>query len=109
MAFMNELEKKLNSETQCTENGAVGYRTSGKELLDLNFAVSSMRNWDENEICKQYPEHVDIVTDYGEYSDQEIQMVKGIKRAAEFVQAHHRPMTNAELRKNRAEIKNKGI
>ena len=36
MAFMNELEKKLNSETQCTENGAVGYRTSGKELLDLN-------------------------------------------------------------------------
>ena len=40
MAFMNELEKKLNSETQCTENGAVGYRTSGKELLDLNFAVS---------------------------------------------------------------------
>lgn len=292
MAFMNELEKKLNSETQCTENGAVGYRTSGKELLDLNFAVSSMRNWDENEICKAYtkayyenpllavkwlfylrdirgngmgerrafricfkwlvenhfdnvralvelipeygryddwinpiyiermtlnekdermaylnyltnlyskknirmdadnqpeyaggsddlleqkylgeyvpiqddafgiwcvqtghgfesgdinyiasefsgtgliyhfmhngemdhvhefesvlfeilkdPEHVDIVTDYGEYSDQEIQMVKGIKRAAEFVQAHHRPMTNAELRKNRAEIKNKG-
>ena len=60
------------------------------------------------EILKD-PEHVDIVTDYGEYSDQEIQMVKGIKRAAEFVQAHHRPMTNAELRKNRAEIKNKGI
>ena len=38
-----------------------------------------------------------IVTDYGEYSDQEIQMVKGIKRAAEFVQAHHRHMTNGEL------------
>ena len=35
------------------------------------------------EILKD-PEHVDIVTDYGEYSDQEIQMVKGIKRAAEF-------------------------
>ena len=54
MAFMNGLEKKLNSETQRTENGAVGYRTSGKELLNLNFAVSSMRNWDENEICKVY-------------------------------------------------------
>ena len=40
------------------------------------------------EILK-YPEHVDIVADYGEYSDQEAQMVKGIKRAAEFVQAHH--------------------
>ena len=48
----------------------------------------------------QDPEHIDIVTDYGEYSDQEIQMVKGIKRAASFVQSHHRPMTNAELREN---------
>lgn len=53
----------------------------------------------------QDPEHVDIVTDYGEYSNQEIQMIKGIKRAAEFVQLHHRPMTNIELRKIREEIK----
>ena len=59
------------------------------------------------EILKD-PEHVDIMTDYGEYSDQEVQMVKGIKRAAAFVQAHHRPMTVAELCKNRVEIKNKG-
>ncbi len=54
----------------------------------------------------QDPEHIDIVTDYGEYSDQEIQMVKGIKRAVAFVQSHHRPMTTAELRENRMEIKN---
>ena len=26
-----------------TENGALGYRTTGKELLDMNFAISSMR------------------------------------------------------------------
>ena len=57
----------------------------------------------------QDPEHVDIVTDYGEYSDQEMQMVKGIKRAAAFVQSHHRPMTNAELRENIAETENKEI
>ena len=56
----------------------------------------------------QEPEHVDIVTDYGEYSEQEIQMVKGIKRAVAFVQSHHRPMTSAELRENRAEAENKG-
>ena len=55
----------------------------------------------------QDPEHVDIVTDYGEYSEQAIQMVKGIKRTVAFVQSHHRPMTNEELRKNRLEIKNK--
>lgn len=52
----------------------------------------------------QDPEHIDIVTEYGEYSEQEIQMVKGIKRAVAFVQSHHRPMTTAELHKNRAEI-----
>ena len=30
MTFMNDLEKQLNNEKQLTENGAVGYRTSGK-------------------------------------------------------------------------------
>lgn len=54
MTFMNDLEKQLNNEKQLTENGAVGYRTSGKELLDLNFAVSSMRNWNEIEIRKTF-------------------------------------------------------
>ena len=48
----------------------------------------------------QDPEYVDIVTDYGEYSAQEIQMLKAIKRAAVFVQSHHRPMTDAELHGN---------
>ena len=56
----------------------------------------------------QDPENVDIVTDYGEYSEQEINMVRGIKRAAMFVQSHRRPMTSAELRENRSDLKNKG-
>ena len=55
----------------------------------------------------QDPENVDIVTDYDEYSEQEINMVSGIKRSAMFVQSHRRPMTSAELRENRIEIKNK--
>ena len=29
---------------QMTENGAVGYKSTGKVLTDLNFRVSSMRN-----------------------------------------------------------------
>ena len=53
----------------------------------------------------QDPENVDIVTDYGEYSQQEINMVSGIKRAVMFVQSHRRPMTSAELRENSIEIK----
>lgn len=54
---------------------------------------------------RQDPENVDIVTDYSEYSQQEINMVSGIKRAAMFVQSHRRPMTSAELRENSNEIK----
>lgn len=52
MTFMNSLEKQLNNEKQLTENGAIGYKTSGKALLDLNFAVGSMRNWSQDEIVK---------------------------------------------------------
>ena len=53
----------------------------------------------------QDPENVDIVTDYCEDSQQEINMVSGIKRAVMFVQSHRRPMTSAELRENSIEIK----
>ena len=44
--FMENLRRTIGEDfnESVTENGAVGYRTSGKELLDLNFAVSSLRN-----------------------------------------------------------------
>lgn len=54
MAFMEKLEEQLKNEMQLTENGAVGYKTSGKRLLDMNFAVSSMRNWSVREILESY-------------------------------------------------------
>lgn len=57
----------------------------------------------------QDPEHIDIEADYGEYSDQEIQMVKGIKRVVAFVQSHHRTMTNAELRENNVRTEQRKI
>ena len=43
MALMGALKEQLNDEKQQTENGAIGYRTSGRHLLDLNFAVGSMK------------------------------------------------------------------
>ena len=43
-----ELRKRENTST--TENGAVGYKTSNYALLDLNYAVSSLRQSDEREI-----------------------------------------------------------
>lgn len=54
MDFMNEMKKTLNDEKTLTENGAVGYRTTGKELLDLNFAVASLRSASEPEIVNKF-------------------------------------------------------
>lgn len=54
MGFMSQLKNELDNETKLTENGAVGYRTSGKKLLDLNFAVASLRRASETEIINKF-------------------------------------------------------
>lgn len=54
MAFMNALKNELNSEKCLTTNGAVGYVTSGKKLLDLNFSVTSLRKQPEREIINKF-------------------------------------------------------
>lgn len=54
MNFMNALNGTLNNVPSVTENGAIGYKTTGKELLDLNFAVASLRHMDEAEIVKRF-------------------------------------------------------
>lgn len=52
MSFVESLKETLNEDwnVSVTENGAIGYRTSGKNLLDLNFGISSMRNMEDDEI-----------------------------------------------------------
>lgn len=54
--FMGAVKKTLDNEynVSVTENGALGYRTSGKELLDLNFAVASLRGATPQEIAKRF-------------------------------------------------------
>lgn len=54
MAFMNAIKNELNNETKLTENGAVGYRTTGKKLLDLNFSVASLRGASEQTIINKF-------------------------------------------------------
>ena len=53
---MNDLKETLNEDfnVSVTENGAIGYRTSGKSLLDINFAVASMRNMSEQQIVDKF-------------------------------------------------------
>lgn len=86
------------------ESGDINYIAS--EFSGMGLIYHFMRNGQLEHVhgfdsvlaeVLQDPENVDLVTDYGEYSEQEIQMVKGIKSAVTFVQTHHRPMTNAEL------------
>lgn len=54
MNFMQSLNEELNNATQRTENGAVGYRTTGKKLLDLNFSITSLRNKTDIEIANKF-------------------------------------------------------
>lgn len=56
MEFMNAIKNTLENEmnVSVTENGAVGYRTTGKELLDLNFAVASLRKMSDAEVAKRF-------------------------------------------------------
>lgn len=56
MSFMNAVKNEMleNFNTSVTENGAVGYRTTGKSLLDINFAVASLRSASEQNIIDRF-------------------------------------------------------
>ena len=56
MTFMNAMKETMDNEfnVSITENGAVGYRTTGRALLDLNFAVASLRRASEAEIVQKF-------------------------------------------------------
>ena len=56
MEFMNAIKDTLENRMNIsvTENGAVGYRTTGKELVDLNFAVASLRKMSDKEVAERF-------------------------------------------------------
>lgn len=55
MNFMNEMNKTKDLNTRVlTENGAVGHKTTGKYLLDLNFSVASLRSMSANEVFNRF-------------------------------------------------------
>lgn len=54
MNFMELLHKNLTNQKKQTENGAIGYQTTGKALVDLNFAVASLRSESEAQIVKRF-------------------------------------------------------
>lgn len=55
--FMKAVSEELingSENLSTTENGALGYRSSGKALVDLNFKVSSLRNKTDKTIIKEF-------------------------------------------------------
>ncbi len=54
--FIDKLKNTLDNEfnESVTENGAVGFRTTGKDLLDLHFAVSSLRNESSDSVAYRF-------------------------------------------------------
>ena len=54
MSFINQMKQVLDQDLIVTENSATGYRTTGKALLDLNFAVASLRNASDREIISHF-------------------------------------------------------
>lgn len=54
--FMDSLKQTLGEDFNVsrTANGAIGYSTTGKELLDINFAVSSLRNESPESIKRRF-------------------------------------------------------
>lgn len=51
---MKEAYVNSDANVSVTENGALGYRTTGRALLDLNFAISSLRSAPDAKIIKKF-------------------------------------------------------
>lgn len=54
MNFIEKMQAVLADRKVYTENGALAYETTGKALLDLNFAAASLRSMQENEIVGKF-------------------------------------------------------
>jgi hypothetical protein len=53
MNFMNAIENETKKQMTYTENGALAYATSGKNLLDFLFSTTALRAEPEDEIFKR--------------------------------------------------------
>lgn len=52
--FATALKQTFNQQNSFTENGAIGYKTSGSPLVDFNFKVSSYRGKEPSEIANDF-------------------------------------------------------
>lgn len=71
MSFTSALTNTLSNAVQLTENGAVGYVTTGKNIADMFFKISSYRNMPESAIkadfAKVYAENPNLAVKFAFY------------------------------------------
>ena len=71
MSFTSALKNTLSNAVQFTENGAAGYVTTGKNIVDMFFKISSYRNMTESDIkadfAKVYAENPDLAVKFAFY------------------------------------------
>ena len=71
MSFTSALTNTLSNAVQLTENGAVGYVTTGKNITDMFFKISSYRNMPESAIkadfAKVYAENPNLAVKFAFY------------------------------------------
>lgn len=71
MSFTSALNDTLSNAVQLTENGAVGYVTTGKNIVDMFFKISSYRNMPESAIkadfAKVYAENPNLAVKFAFY------------------------------------------
>ena len=54
MGFIDLMKTENDKRKTLTENGAIAYETTGKELLDFNFKLSGFRKADPEEISTEF-------------------------------------------------------
>lgn len=102
-----------DSDTWCVQTGH-GFECGSIDYVAAEFSGAGliyhfMKNGMEdhvhgfNAVLNQIVANPEIVIEYknGEYSGKEAIFAESVKQAVSFVNTHHRPMTNAELRENR--------
>ena len=56
MDAINNVLVNSNSNISITENGAIGYKTTGKKILDLNFQIPALRGMSDEEVITRFTE-----------------------------------------------------
>ena len=56
ISALNDALTNSKGNISITENGAIGYSTTGKKILDLNFQIPSLRTLSEKQIVDKFVE-----------------------------------------------------